>query len=285
MPEQMLPRFLNHADLIALNEDLWRKTGCFAFLRPHSLLIHAENRTYRDQFMLLSIGLYVVYHDFGCQYLDFFLDDSNCPPSLPYPYGHRQHKNVILNTLRPAVAHGLLGDGAKNSFWTEIAKHYIQTLTPKQQGWSEYVDTVTEDQWEAATDRLKFDADTFYDFLVAWGDNHNANLRMQFAQSNRFRYSINRRVCESILKENGVSNKDLNKFLSSSTNPNPNIDKWRNILGIEYGNGVIKTADELYDRLCILINTDVLNATNAVVQSSLQSAVKYGFSIPASGTP
>lgn len=273
MPNQVLSRFLDHADLVALNQLFMEKTGCFAFLRPHPLLICATHGTWQDRFVLLCTALYVVYHDFGCKYLDFFLDDENCPRGTPYPDKHRRHKNAVLKTLRPSMVHGLLGDTAKNSFWTRIANYYIPTLSSKR-GWLECVNTVTEGQWESAVARLKDDADSFYDFLAVWADNKNTDQREQFARSDFFRNSIDERVCTVILKELKVFKAiDLKRYLANKTD-------WQNTLCDEYANGTLQTSDDLYNRLYMLIASDVQKDTPATNTASSQIAKTFGFSVP-----
>ena len=273
MPNQALPRFLSHANLVALNKLLVEKTGCFAFLRPHHLLIRAGDGTWQDRFILLCTALYIVYHDFGCKYLGFFLDDSNCPPKLSYPNRHRQHKKAVFSILRPSMVHGLLGDTEKDNFWTRIVNYYIPTL-PSKRRWSEYVDAVTEDQWESAVTRLRDDAEAFYDFLIDWADNTNTDLREQFARSDYFRNSIDERVCTAILKEHKVFKAiDLKRYLANKT-------VWQNTLCDEYANGTLQTADDLYSRLYKLIASDLQKDAPATDTASSQIAKAFGFSIP-----
>ena len=82
----VLPRMLQPDRLKQLNEHLVDTTGCFAFLKTDQVLFSLTPQQWQDAYTVFGVGLYAVYHDYGCRFLySILLSDDFCPDTLPKP--------------------------------------------------------------------------------------------------------------------------------------------------------------------------------------------------------
>lgn len=122
------PVILGPGKLNEINKYVLQKTGCFAFLIPDNSWNYSDPKTGKGAVELWSVALYVVYHDYGCRYLKFILDQDNKPNCEidDLLFRSRRHKKTIERILRTNIAHGCLDsyghDELKRVFLQEIMR-------------------------------------------------------------------------------------------------------------------------------------------------------------------
>lgn len=274
-----LPRMLQPNQLKQLNEHLVDTTGCFAFLKTDQVLFSLAPQGWQDAYTVFGVGLYAVYHDYGCKFLySILLSDDFCPDTLPKPSNHRLHVGTLNREIRTNLAHGLLYPSQREGLRRKLCNYYLQGHPVIPGTWPDYINQLTERDWIQITQRLVKDSDNLYDFLWSWGDEWAKNpdnlptLQEQFVTyRDCFANSFDDRVCRPLLYNYGVRPLDIFQYTKSNGQTAP-IDQWRRQLIESYRNGK-RHPEELCHELERLIGREFEQPG----QSSIDIAAEFGF--------
>ncbi len=131
-----LPLFLQKDYLSNLNNQLFDKTGCFAFLCTDTVLCVTEPKSWQDAFSIIVPGLYSVYHDYGCLFLMMIIDKKKSsifqPDGLQIPNYIWKHISIINAILRPNLTHGILYHLQRENFQKSILSFYVLTISKRK---------------------------------------------------------------------------------------------------------------------------------------------------------
>ncbi len=273
-----LPCMLQPNKLRDLNKYLVDTTGCFAFLKTEQVLFSSAPQSWQDAFTIFSVGLYAVYHDFGCQFLRLLLSDELCPSTLASPERHRLHVDTLNRIIRVNLAHGLLYSSQRTELQDKLANYYLRgsSYTHNPAEWPDYVNSLTEQQWMGITQRLATDSDNLYCFLRSWGEewakdsDRLPKLQDQFVtHRGYFAKSFDDRVCRPLLLSCGIKSSDVTRYTKS--NGSSPIDRWRQQLVQFYRNGK-HHPDEIFRKLDQLIRQEL----KPIQKSSIDIAAQFG---------
>lgn len=278
------PLFLQAGKAKLLNDKLVLQTGCFAFLKTDQVLFSTMPETYQDAFTIYTLGLYSLYHDYGCYFLRLLLEDFLCPPSIQtYRLrSYRTHVGVVTSNLRHNIAHGILEVEQRKKIQRKLSKYYLDydktEFSPEQ--WPFFTNSLSPNHWEKITNRLVADSDNLYNFLELWANEWAkipdglANLRDRFARNEKFCYSFDRRICEPIIRKHN-STADIKRYINLGDSSS-DIYSWRETLREDFLSKSITAPEEIYEKLNMLIDKTV----NPPHPTSIDSAGRYGFGIP-----
>lgn len=275
----VLPRMLQPDRLKQLNEHLVDTTGCFAFLKTEQVLFSLTPQQWQDAYTVFGVGLYAVYHDYGCKFLySILLSDDFCPDTLPKPNKHRLHVYTLNQDIRTNLAHGLLYPFQRIKLQRKLFGYYLQNHPQAPGIWPDYVNQLTEQEWMQIAQRLIKDSDDLYDFLWSWGDEWAKTpedlpeLQEQFVTyRDYFANSFDDRVCRPLLRNYGVGQSDIFQYTRSNGQTAP-IDRWRQQLIEAYRNGK-RHPEELCHELEQYIGRELEQSG----QSSIDIAAEFGF--------
>lgn len=288
-----IPRFLKPKQLESLNDLLVAKAGCFAFLGIE-MPIDVHPSTYKEALHIYVMKLYVLYNDYGCRFLEYFLPDAGQAPNLsPIERTEaqmrginadirrsREHVRTIKHILRMNICHGILEDRLREQFVDTVKEYGNLHAEKRDDGWLSYINGLTDEQWKPMVERVVSEADRLYRYLEQWANDWGQapeeamrDNRLHFGQSEQFRKSFDMRICSEILKSCGEQKQSTISRLTNSGNPNAHIHAWRNDVVTEYCSGRLNTPQEVYARLCYNIKKEVTPPT----VSSLDVADCYGF--------
>lgn len=281
-PSPSLPYMLQPDRLKQLNDHLVDTTGCFAFLKTDQVLFSPSPRQWQDAYTVFGVGLYAVYHDFGCRFLRFILlSDELCPDALLEDLNrHRLHVDTLNHDIRTNLAHGLLHPLQRTKLHRKLVSHYLQDggRPPLPNRWPDYVNQLTEQQWMQITRRLVADSNSLYDFLWSWGDEWARDagrlpeLRERFvSHQGCFANSFDDRICRPLLLSYGVRPSAVAQY-TRSNGRTASIDQWRRQLVQSYRNGKNRP-EELYNELERLIRREF----EPPRASSIDIAAQFGF--------
>ncbi len=275
-----IPKFLQPGQLAKLNNELISSTGCFGFLDVESYALSVLPENNADAFFRYSVALYCVYHDQGCQFLNFFLDPSNCPSTtLSYQTKfHFLHKKAVELTLRPAFTHGMVRNSVSNGFQSKMQNYFTQkhgaTNFP---GINQYLITLSDLDWKYATENLVKDADSFYDYLFQWAREFQhsntsiTELQVTFADSIYFQKSIDIRVCQSLYGNSSHPS----DYIDWTQEKKLHLNSWQENIKRSFKSGNIKD-NRVFCRLLV----DIMASDLDKPKNSTACAKKYGFGIP-----
>lgn len=277
-----LPYMLHPDKLKQLNEHLVNTTGCFAFLKTDQVLFSPAPQQWQDAYTVFGVGLYAVYHDFGCKFLYSLLSDEFCPDMLPNPASHRRHVNALNREIRTNLVHGLLYPFQRKGLQRKLVNYYLQGGSHAQllHEWPDYVNGLTEQQWMQITQRLVKDSNDLYDFLWSWGEEWAKKpdclpeLQERFVTyRDCFARSFDERVCHPLLRSCGVEYSDVQRYTKHKSNGQTvPIDLWRQQLIQSYRNGK-RHPEELSFELEQLIKQEF----KPPEKSSIDIAAEFGF--------
>ena len=280
----VLPLFLQKGYLSNLNDQLFDKTGCFAFLCTDRAICATNPISWQDAFSIIVPGLYSVYHDYACQFLFILLDDNNSgfqPDGFIVPKGFIPHINAIEKTLRPNLTHGILYHLERNHFQNMLLNFYLRPyyqskgiIPPKYSRWTDLIESMDEEQWEYVVTRIVNDSDNLYNHLLKWSlewekkPTELSNLKSRFSSDYRFIQSFDGRVCSPIIRASLYdAHKNLNLTKSYITNSLPN---WQIEMVNHFRNG--ERPNVLYAELEKIIRNEIIPSRN---QSSVSIANKF----------
>ena len=209
------PRILKKGAIGQINDLLLEKTGCFAFLCEEPFWNYEVNAQTdpRIRFMVWNTALYSVYHDYGCKYLTFFLDEENVLPvggsiDLQDVRRAKTHIRNVTGCFRPNYAHGVLASAVRENMKQILSDYYVRDHATLS--WDDYYNQMQEADWEAACEKLAKDANLLYQILVDFANGGYcvnsvfaalSNIRTTFANSPQFADSIDKRLVFSFLDE------------------------------------------------------------------------------------
>ena len=276
----ILPRMLQKDQLELLNKHLVDKTRCFAFLKTDQVIFSFRPQSWQDAYTIFSIGLYAVYHDYGCKFMcKLLLSEDLCPAELPVPQKHRTHVMVVTQQIRTNLAHGLFNLKERTKLQQEL-RGYLPTNGRKYNPhvWPDFVNQMHEQDWREITRHLTTASDELYNYLWDWGDAWSKHTEQLSTLQNKFvsykdyfANSFDERIFRSILIACGANPKTLNRYLARGSKY---ITNWRGKLLKSYRSGT-RSPEELYKQLSNLINESV----NPPEKSSLDIAKDMGFGI------
>lgn len=275
----VVPHMLQPDRLKQLNKHLVDTTGCFPFLKTDQVLFSPSPNQWQDAYTVFGVGLYAVYHDFGCKFLyDIFLSDDFCPDTLPKPIKHRYHVSVLNRDIRTNLAHGLLYPFQRTKLQRKLFGYYLQNHRQVPDVWPDYVNQLTEQDWMQITQHLVKDSNDLYNFLWSWGDEwakdpeHLPELQEQFVTyGDYFANSFDDRVCRPLLYNCGVAQPDIFQYTKGNGQTAP-IDRWRHQLIEAYRSGKRNP-----EELCYELEKYISRELEQPRQSSIDIAAEFGF--------
>lgn len=275
----VLPRMLQPNQLKRLNEHLVDTTGCFAFLKTDQVLFSSEPQQWQDAYTVFGVGLYAVYHDYGCNFLSILLSDDFCPDALPKPDKHRTHVRVLNENIRTNLAHGILYPHERAILQHKLFGYYLPNDSRVSDTWPDYVNQLTEQDWMQIVQRLVRDSDALYDYLWSWGKerakdpDYLPELQERFVTyKDWFAYSFDDRVCRPLLVDNGIRQREIRQYTNSNNDQTAPIDRWRQQLIEAYRNG-----KKHPEKLCDELEQCIKREFEKHGQSSIDIAAKFGF--------
>lgn len=272
-----LPKLLQPEELKKLNDFIFCKTQCFAFLQPDQVVLATHPASWQDAFTITVVGLYGVYHDMGCKFLNLLLSPELCPPTMPVEKKHINHIIRVNTKFRVNLTHGILLVSDREKFLRILSRY---TGKPNAgESFADYVNSLTDNHWEEAGTRLLQEADNLYSYLVRWIEEWEKHpealldLPTRFCSSTDFENSIDYRVCSPLITSvSNIRGRDIQVACDA------NLDSWRRQVVSTYQKNPM-CPDEYYRYLTKIIST-TLNPRSGMESSSTSIAASHGFAIP-----
>lgn len=272
-----LPKMLQPGELKRLNDFLFCKTKCFAFLQPEQTVLATHPASWQDAFTITVVGLYGVYHDMGCKFLNLLLSPDLCPPTMPAERRHADHIARVNTKFRVNLAHGILLVANREQFLRTLATYTGKPTEGKS--FSDYINSLSDIHWETAGTRLLREADDVYRYLTQWAKEWEKNpedlvyLPNRFCLSRGFKESIDYRVCAPLIESvSSIRGRNIKVAYDA------NLANWRRQLVATYRKTPL-CPDECYRYLTEMIAED-LNPRSDMETSSTSIATSCGFGIP-----
>lgn len=282
------PKILQSGEIRKINDYLYTKSGCFAFLVSDVQWIYSEPKSGKEAFEKWSIELYTVYHDYGCDYLRYILSGNILSSDIRNDLDEaKRHLNNVNRIFRQNFAHGILDISSRNRMRDEISKY----CTKKARGerWDSYFRAFTDEDWRKASECLRVDADNLLETLYKWADvaekgRDILNPRENFGKAYEFKNSISKRIVfDSLDKEfSDSSGHSALKILDGELDENYGqknseklLQEWQNNIQREFLNGTIKTAEDIISK----IKEYLYIVHNPPNESSIAIANRNGFSL------
>lgn len=266
-PEILIPGKIND-----INTYILEKTGCFAFLTSDNCWTYSEPKTGKGAVELWSIALYTIYHDYGCKFIRFILDECNKPNDSidEMLWKSRRHITIVQRVLRSNVAHGTLDtytpDELKRIFFARERK----TLKD-----------MPEEQWFRVAEIIRRESNDLVESLYKWADGFqsDSSIRNRFGASDDFKKSIDSRIMFETLDNDFCKNREkrAKRILEDQSKelPAAKIDTWRNEISRMFLNNEIKTPQEIIDKL----KSFLFEVHQPVQRSSITIGESLGFSL------
>lgn len=241
------PVILTPGKLNEINKYVLQKTGCFAFLIPDNCWDYSNPQTGKGAVELWSVALYVVYHDYGCRYLKFILDQGNEPNYEidDLLYRSRRHKKTIERILRTNIAHGCLDSYDPGELKRVF---FARETTPIAQ--------LPDNKWFRVAEKIRRESDDLVDAIYKWADGYHENgrnIREVFAKSADFKKSIDSRVMFDTLDNDFCRNGETRarKTLEdiSRQMPNEKLAIWGEDVSSLFLNKELKTPEDIISQL------------------------------------
>jgi len=201
MKSYALPKFLQYDKLKNLNDAILSRTGCFAFLKTEQVsFVDNSNspKSARDAFMAFSVGLYILYYDYGkalCKILLDYSDKIHVGIEKTELSSKRTHVNDLTKIFRHNTTHGsFFSEKRLNFIETIYASRYLDLINNHSidSDWTQFIRDLSDIQWEKIVNKLTKDADGLYDFLNDW------SLKVEKANK---RFDVRKRFCEKMAEE------------------------------------------------------------------------------------
>lgn len=241
------PVILVPGKLDEINQYVLQKTGCFAFLISGKGWNYSDPKTGKGAVELWSVALYTVYHDYGCRYLSFILDQANEPNTDidELLFKSRRHKKTVERVLRTNIAHG----GLDSYSLSELRRiFFARENTP--------IDKLSDDRWFKVAEKIRRESDDLVNAIYKWADGYNnskINIRDVFGASDNFKKSIDSRIMFDTLDKdfyivNRRSAKEILEDVSQKM-PNEKLELWREDLSSLFLSKEIKTPEDIISQL------------------------------------
>lgn len=280
------PKILIPDTIKKVNEHLLKKTGCFAFLISDMQWIYSEPKSGKEAFELWSVALYTIYHDYGCDYIKYILDESHSPDA--YMPGDlkkcKRHVDDVVKIFRNNIAHGIFDSCSREKMQRLVFK-YDKTIQVDD------IDQLTDDQWLHVANRLKDDSDFLVDTLYEWADKFDkspipvsvSKPRLKFGESPNFTVSISERVVFDSLDKDYSSSQlqSARKILDDAfqkgggnKNSLDTLTEWQNMIQRDFLDEKIKCPDDIIK----ILRNCLYEIHNPPSRSSVEIAAAHGFS-------
>ncbi len=285
------PKILQAGELKKINDHLYAKTGCFAFLVPDAQWIYPEPKSGKEAFERWSIELYTVYHDHGCGYLPYLLSGRDiCPGDLRRDLSKaKRHMDSVNKIFRKNLAHGLMDVCSRDRMKKEISRYHIKK--DKGEKWDLYFQSLTDDDWKRAAEHLRADADALLETLYKWADvvekdRDISDPREAFGRAREFRSSISRRIVFDSLDNDlcSTGGPSALKILDGGSkkgkgsverNSEKQLQEWQDEIQKGFLSGKIKTAEDIVSEL----KRFLYRIHEPLKDSSIAIADRTGFSL------
>ena len=114
-----VPKLLNAGVAKMLNNKFVASCKIFPFMHICDRLILDKPVSYTDALVIYSCGLYTLYHDYACEFLNYILDSEFNPTNtdgVVYSIV-RIHEHIkAVNNMRSLIAHGHIGINTPNKY-------------------------------------------------------------------------------------------------------------------------------------------------------------------------
>lgn len=283
------PKILQKGELKKINDHLYAKSGCFAFLVSDVQWIYSEPKSGKEAFEQWSVELYTIYHDYGCGYLSYILSGKDiCPSALQADLVKaKRHMDSVNKIFRHNFAHGIMDVCSRDRMRKEIARYCPKK--DKGEKWDSYFQSFSDDDWKRVAEHLKDDADKLLKTLYKWADmiekeRDISDPREAFGRAREFKNSISMRIVFDSLDNEFIitGERSALKILDTGPKKDPTkrnsekqLQEWQNDIQQDFLDGKIKTAEDIISRL----KSFLYMIHNPLKESSIAIADRTGFSL------
>lgn len=269
------PKLLIQSEIEVLNDKVLNDTGCFSFLLPEKMWEYSEPKTGKEAVEIWSVGLYVIYHDYGCCFIKYVLDPNNLPnQSMKDEVYHcKKHIDAIEKYGRARLAHGVFDSVTEQKFFNYLFPKQLIEL-----------DKLSEIEWNRAAERIRDDADLVFDQILQWANEHKSkknpflqfcNPRERFATSEYFKESFDVRILLEIYdRDYAVNDGKYARSIIGKENIESVCVSWRQEIVSKYKNEELKGPKEILE----YISKKMDELHNPPQRSSIEMAEKRGLS-------
>lgn len=282
------PKILQSGELKKINDYIYDKSGCFAFLLSNVQWAYSEPESGKEAFEKWSVELYTIYHDFGCEYLKYILSDGNVLDSnlKAKLKESKRHVNNVIKVFRNNFAHGIFDVQSREQMKDIVSRYYVKRNSNQNQ--QDYFSALTDEDWRGAAKRLRDESDALVKNLYEWADEMAdaatiLNAREIFGRSSHFKNSISRRVVYGsldkefsrngspaiVILDQSLNETDLHK------NSDCKLQEWRNTIQEQFLNMKLKTSEDIIRKL----NEFLYVVHNPMEESSVAVGNRCGFSL------
>lgn len=253
------PLFFQFGKAKTLNDDIFSKTGCFVFLRIGEFPFLNGCENYRQALYSLIIDSYVLFHDYGRQFLNAFVSVSgiNRPQTL----------DSIIN-YRILLTHSHYEPNI------QFMRAFIRLLTNKSiattKDFYKELSVAKENDYKVAYDLLKDELNIFFYTLNSVANNSNikgAFINYRIRNINAFQSSLNQALIKSILQtESRTERPNYPNFCSNGSVIIGSFSNAQQSVINKFRNCGYQMPDEIYPDF----RNNVINLVNPPQQSSAQ---------------
>ena len=278
------PKILCPGEISKLNEYIYEKTGCFAFLFAGGAWKYAEPKSGKAAFELWSVALYTVYHDYGCGFLSYLLDEQNLPDKglTNDIRKSKAHVSSVCNIFRNNIAHGVMDKNSRTTFQYQVSKFYLRN--PSREGaWISYFDALTDDDWTKIATKLREESDELLEVLRRWADAFKSGSvlvallrpRQNFGESAYFTSSLSQRLIFDSLDKDYVKRGDKNAREIMDIDLDKTLDEWKEDIRTKFLKNELKKPEDIINEL----RNRLFLVHNSPSESILNVATQTGFSL------
>lgn len=256
------PLFFQGNKAKELNDKIFANTGCFIFLmiKEFPFTICCEN--YRQALYSLIIDSYVLFHDYGRNFLTAFATVSN---------------TVVPSILDDLIKYRILLTHSQYEPEIRTMDSFVRLITAKSmqsiEEFYEKLSNANDNDFESAYKAIKAELDTFYNALSSVSNssikNSFCNYHPRNNNLNAFNLSLNEALIKTILQaESGQERPTYTRDnVTYCQNGNVIIRPFKavqNSIITKYNNNQYSTPDEIYPDF----RNQVINAVNPPQLSS-----------------
>ena len=219
----LVPKFLDMEKARALNNNVYKNTGCFLFvtLPEEKLLSPQPNSGGGGNYASNVINLYKMYNDYGHFFLWFTIQESQIPQDYminspdPVVTGAitslkqsqsrvREHYNFVARVARHVLAHGIFQQFSMLTPYCDPKIKSLENAFEKILSGKIWPDS--EKDWKAISRWLVEESDFMYEWINQWAEiwkhctTEINELKTKFYYG-RWDYSKNKDVCYSTNKD------------------------------------------------------------------------------------
>ncbi|MEG0835601.1 MAG: hypothetical protein RR063_08020 [Anaerovoracaceae bacterium] len=256
------PLFFQGNKAKELNDKIFKNTGCFIFLmiKEFPFTVCCEN--YRQALYSLIIDSYVLFHDYGRNFLIAFAKVSN---------------TVVPSILNDLIKYRILLTHSQFEPEIQTMNSFVRLITAKSmlsiEEFYEKLSNANDNDFKAAYEAIKAELDTFYNALSSVS---TSSIKTSFCNYypwnnnlNAFYLSLNEALIKTVLQaESGKERPTYTRGnVTYCQNGNVRIQSFKvvqNSIITKYNNNQYSTPDEIYPDF----RNQVISAVNPPQQSS-----------------